>query len=316
MKKKIFYFLFFIFFHISILFSYDYSDKSNIVTNFLWLKFLNLPKNIRPKIGLALGGGGARGLAHIGVLKALEEAKIPIDMIAGTSIGSVIGGLYVSNVELSELENLAEDVEWDKLLDISYISIIKLMLKENFISSEKMEKYLSEKIIDNDFSKTKIPFACIGSDIQTGERIVFKEGDLILAIRASSSIPGLFKPVEYRHRYIVDGGILDNLPADIAKTMGADFVIGVNVQGDFTLNKLKRVMSILNQVISMQGDLIGKNSTNYSDIIINPNVGDIDRMDLKRGKECITIGYLETKNMIEQIKKALITKYFNLIVNN
>jgi NTE family protein len=178
--------------------------------------------NGRPKVGLALGGGVARGLAHIGVLSVLEEASIPIDCIAGTSMGAIIGAAYCAGLEVADLRDIAARTGW---LQVSR----PLLSAGGFVTFTRMERWIEDNVGEFDVGDLAIPFAAVASDLTTGERVVLAEGRLCSAVRASCSVPGFVPPVELNGRLLVDGGITDNIPADVARLLGADYVIGVDI---------------------------------------------------------------------------------------
>lgn len=174
------------------------------------------------KVGLALGGGVARGIAHIGVLSVLEEAGIPIDVIAGTSMGAIIGSAYAAGLSLADLRDIASRTGWS--------SVTKVRLStEGLLCFQRMESWVEETVGDFDVRDLAIPFAAVASDLVTGERVVLWCGRLGTAIRASCSVPGFAAPVHWDGRQLVDGGVTDNVPGDVARMLGADYVIGVDV---------------------------------------------------------------------------------------
>jgi NTE family protein len=178
--------------------------------------------NGRLRIGLALGGGVARGLAHIGVLSVLESAGVPIDCLAGTSMGAIIGASYCAGLTIADLRQIAARTGWFQVSSL-------LPSASGLITFKKMERWVEDNIGDFDIRDLAIPFAAVASDVLSGERIVLSEGRLCTAIRASCSVPGFAPPVEINGRMLVDGGITDNIPADVARLLGADYVIGVDV---------------------------------------------------------------------------------------
>lgn len=207
----------------------------------------------RPKIGLALGGGGAKGAAEVGVLKVLEEAGIHVDYIAGSSIGSIVGGLYAAGYSASELETMFRTQEWLSLLTDRKASLNNEPFKtidgvtyvfgfpvidRNSRSFGVMSGGRIEQVIDSmvsvkgctEFESLKIPFRCVTTDIRTANEVIMSKGVLCKALRASMAIPGIFKPVEHNGRLLVDGGMLNNLPVDVCRQMGADIVIAVDLQ--------------------------------------------------------------------------------------
>lgn len=291
-------------------------SSEEIINDFLWKKFISLPAQTRPKIALVLSGGGSRGLAHIGVLQVLAQEQLPIDIVVGTSVGALVGGLYANGLPIQKIETMAEDIGWGKISNISLASLVRLLITEKLLSSKKMEKYLHKQIGDKRFDELPIKFACVACDIQTGERIIFREGPVIPAMRASATIPGVFQPVEYRHRLLVDGGVVDNQPVDVAWMMGADVVIAVPVLADFTSYQTSNVLLILNQAIYIQGKVMMQAQLEKASLVITPKVGEINLMELWRGKECIDAGMTATRNSLPQIKNFLLKKYFQQILDN
>jgi NTE family protein len=286
-------------------------SEDDFLTDVLWSQFRQAPPEHRPRIGLVLGGGGARGLAHIGVLKVFEEAAVPVDLVVGTSVGAIIGGLYCAGVPVSSLENLASETGWDKLSNISRLSVVRLFLLQNLLSTEKLGKLLGRLMQNKRFDQLERRFACVSTDIRTGERIIFKEGDLEPAVRASATIPGAFNPVEYRHRYLVDGGVVDNLPTDIAKLMGADFVIAVQVQTNPSPRKPSNIMETLAQVIMVQGYETARKREELADFVLRPDVSDVSIFDLGRSKDCVSAGIKGTRGDLVPLMKKILEKAFN-----
>lgn len=182
----------------------------------------------RPLIGVALGSGSARGWAHIGVLQALEAAGIEIDIVCGTSIGALVGGVYASG-KLDEFTN------WVKILDkhiiVRYLDI-NLLTGGGFIEGARLINFLKTKIGDASIEQLPRPFACVASDLETGREIWFDQGSILEAIRCSIAIPGIFTPVRANNRWVVDGGLVNPVPVSLCRAMGADIVIAVNLNGD------------------------------------------------------------------------------------
>jgi NTE family protein len=284
-------------------------DRDTILSDFFWNKFVKLEPVKRPKVALVLGGGGARGLAHIGVLKVLKEEKVPVDIVVGTSIGAIVGALYASEVPMDKIEALGENAGWNKLTNLSNTTILKLFLIEKLISTKKMEVFLNENIGGKKIEDLNIKFACVAADLFTGEKIVFREGDLSLAARASSTIPGLFVPVEFRHRYLVDGGLIDNIPTDVARLMGADIVIAVAVTSDFSKNSISNVYSQLTQALYIQGSVLDRERLKNADLVISPKVSEISTIDLAKSKECIESGVLAARGAMPQRIQSCSNEY-------
>lgn len=283
-------------------------DEERAITDFLWQKTTRLSPPHRPTVALVLGGGGARGLAHIGVLKVFEEEKIPVDMVIGTSVGAIVGAIYAAGVPLSTLESIGETIQWNTISNVGNTSVLSLLLTENLLSTKPMEDFLAATIGNKRFDQLEKSFVCVATDIMTGERVILREGDVGVAARASATIPGLFAPVEYRHRYLVDGGLVDNVPTDIAKSSGADVVIAVSVASDISKNRLDTVMMMLIQAIYIQGREPESAKLMLADLVIRPDVGNVTAVDLDRSRECIDQGVLAARRMVPQIKKFLIDR--------
>ncbi len=258
----------------------------------------------RPRVGLVLGGGGARGAAHIGVLKELERLRIPVDAIAGTSMGAIVGGLYATGVDADELEQLVSSLDWSAALtdeserrDLSFrrkqderefpinfelgLRGTDLLLPKGVIQGQKLDLLLRKLTLSashiSDFDDLPIPFRAIASDIVAGEAVVLDSGDLTMAIRASMSVPGVFAPARVDGRLLVDGGLIGNLPIDVMKTMGVDIIIAVDVE--FPLYKSEELGSVLTISEQMLTILIRKETLRQvdtlgdSDILIRPELG-------------------------------------------
>jgi len=260
------------------------------------------------KIGLALGGGSARGLAHIGVLEVLEEEGIPIDLIAGTSAGAAIGALYAQGKDASLIKDLALDLSWKRLA-----SLVDLALpRTGFIGGKKIKDMLG-LIIGGDikFSDLKIPLACVATDIMTGEEVVIDHGSVLEGIRASISIPVIFTLVRWKGRYLVDGGLVNPVPVSVLKRMGADFIIAVNVTPDITARVQPakdfkpNIINIIMQSMYIGTYLLVGSSLEGADIVIEPQVVHIGASDFHRCQECILQGEWAAKDSMPRIKEQL-----------
>jgi NTE family protein len=228
----------------------------------------------RPKIGLTLSGGGAKGLAHIGILQALDSAGLKIDYITGTSMGSIMGAMYAAGYSGDSIEKISRSIDWSKIFatapDLDHISIEekseydkyalevpfedgKFKIGKGIIEGQELWLKFSEVFQPvyniHDFSKLPIPFKCIGTDLATGEAVEMDHGNIVTCIRASMAIPSVFTPVEYDGKLLVDGGVVDNFPVLNVKNMGADYVIGVSVSGGLlAADKLETALDILLQI--------------------------------------------------------------------
>ncbi len=252
-----------------------------------------------PKIALVLSGGGAKGFAHIGVLKVLEKEGIPIDLIVGTSMGSLVGGIYSLGYTALELETLVKSLNWETTLsdDVSraFLSKNDQMLKQRYIFSLPINGNKKVSLpqgfikgqnvinifcglagnvpVDADFSKFPIPFACVAIDLETGKEVVLKNGFLPTAMFSSMAIPIAFQSSDYKGQLLADGGIVNNFPADVAKQMGADIIIGVDIRNDFfDRENLQSLDNVVNQMIGFF-DLTKKSINNsLCDLIIRPDI--------------------------------------------
>jgi len=267
------------------------------------------------KVGLALGGGSARGLAHIGVLEVLEKGKIPIDMIAGTSAGALIGALYARGSNAGEIKKVVTNMS---LIDRARMIDLALP-KTGLIAGERIKKMLKELIGEVEFGDLKIPFACVATDIVTGEEVVINHGSVVEAVRASISIPAVFTLVKHEGKFLVDGGLSNPVPVSVLKDMAADFTIAVNVipainRRRFLRNKKKaeeenkkepNIFNVLINMIDIANHRLVEGSTSMADIVIEPDTSNIGPSDFNRAREAILKGELAATDAIPKIKKHL-----------
>jgi NTE family protein len=270
------------------------------------------------KIGLALGGGGARGLAHIGVLEVLEKEGIPIDMIAGTSAGAAIGALYAQGKKVSEMKKLARSWDWKQRAQIIDLALPK----SGFIAGKKVKQLLKSIIGDVKFSELKLPFACVATDVITGEEVVINQGSVLEAVRASISMPVIFTVVKQKGRYLVDGALTNPVPVSVLKDMGADFIIAVNVtprlherqkqiylESSATVEPLvikePNILNIIMQIFNITTSQVVEVSLKGADVVIEPRLAGIGLGDFSHINECILEGGLSTIDAILEIKRRL-----------
>ncbi|HJS01036.1 MAG TPA: patatin-like phospholipase family protein [Flavobacterium sp.] len=305
--------------------------KKSILLLLIFFSGLSLfaQKKDRPKIGLVLSGGGAKGFAHIGVLKVIEEAGVKIDYIGGTSMGAVVGGLYAAGYNAAQLDSIFKTTDFDELLN-DYIP----RQTKNFYEKRNDEVYalvlpfnkyrigipdalskgvynfnLLSRVTRNvrhvrDFNKLPIPFLCIGSDIETGEQVVLNKGNLARAMIASSAFPSLFSPVEYQDRFLVDGGVVNNYPIDEIRKLGADIIIGVDVQNDLLdRNALNDATKILVQITNLHSIDKMKENILKTDIYIRPDIKEYGVMSFDRGNEIISKGEEAAFSVFERLKQ-------------
>lgn len=280
------------------------STEERLLLDYFWERYLALPQAERPKVALVLGGGGARGLAHAGVLEVFEEEGVPVNMVVGTSVGALIGSLYAAGLPVSAIVDMAEHMSWGRLISFK-------LSPAGLYSTKKMEDYIRKHIEDKRFDELKIPFACVAVDIRNGEKLIFRDGPVALAVRASATMPGLFQPVEYRHRLLLDGGVVDNLPCDVAQLMGADIIIAIDVTAQVGLVNPDNALHVLSQVIYIRGNFLSEEQIKLADIVINPEVKDITVAELNRGAECVDKGRVAARKMISEVKKRILNEVWD-----
>lgn len=288
-------------------YKYLYSIKNiiNLICYCLLLSLLvscaSTPKEIstskQAQIAVVLGAGASKGFAHIGVLKVLDSHKIPIHMIVGTSVGSFVGSLYAYGYSPYELQTIAFAIQKDDVADY-------IMPDNGFIKGEKLESFVNNKLKYTPIDKFKIPFYAVATNIQTGEEMVFGRGNAGKAVRASCSIPGIFKPVNIGDKYYVDGGVVNPLAADVARRYGADVVIAVDISSSFGSAAPTGTVETIMQAIDIMYNKIAAIQLKNADVVIKPKVGHIGSSDFTRRHEAIMEGEkaaVEAMPVINQI---------------
>jgi len=267
----------------------------------------------RKRVGLALSSGAARGLAHIGVLAALEKKGIPIDMIAGTSIGAIVGAFYAAGKDIDQIKEAVTALNRPQLASLADFTIPT----SGFIKGKRLTRWLKSVIGSVNFEDLEIPFACAATDINTGEGVVIKQDSVAEAVRASASMPIIFTPSKWQGKYLVDGGLVDPIPVRVLREMGADLVIAVNVVpyiGDKIqkadadgLKRLKEpnMISVLIRMMYIIGYQAALAGLREADVVIAPNVANIRPDNFNRARECILQGERATQRAIPKIKMAL-----------
>ncbi len=240
------------------------------------------------KIGLALGAGGARGLIHIGILKVLIENKIPINFIAGSSIGALIGGFYCAGFSIDKIEEIAIDTDWKDLFSLFFDPDFK----SGLISGEKIKNFLEYYLGDKKIENCLIPFRAIATDLSSGDYYVIDKGKLSTAIRASISIPFIFAPVKINNKMLVDGGISLPVPVDVVRKMGADFVIAVNLSNyNFSLKGHYNILEVADYSLKILEYNLAKFNVKNADFVINVNLPyEVKWYDFLNAQEKIKIG--------------------------
>ena len=256
----------------------------------------------RPRIGLVLGGGAARGFAHVGVIRALEQEKIPIDLVVGTSVGSLIGALYAHEKNSFELEWTAFSLEKDDLLDY-----VLLSASMGPVKGERLEAFVNKKVPVANIESLKIPFSAVATDLNRGTRVVLDRGPLARAIRASCAIPGVFQPVEHQGRLLVDGGVVDNLPVAVAREKGADIVIAVDISQNVTNFNITNLVDVTLQSVNIMFSENVSQGRRSADILISPAVGTVAMMDFTQKKRLMQAGIEAGQQAAPAIRAAIET---------
>lgn len=251
-----------------------------------------------PKIVVALGGGGARGFAHIGVLQVLQEAGIKIWGITGTSMGALIGGIYAVGTDLHYLERLAEYFKWEDLIDLHLPNL-------GLIDGSKVESLIRLLTRNQQIEDLFLKYWAVATDLITGSEVIFKTGPLTPAIRASISIPGIFIPVEYQGRILVDGGVVSGVPSQAARRMGGDLVIAVNVGFDHTHVQVNNIFDVMIKVIDIMGNRLDYLQSGYADLTIKPELGPIGPLSFYRARDSIRIGKKAAAAALPDLQKLI-----------
>jgi NTE family protein len=254
----------------------------------------------RPKVALVLSGGASRGFAHIGVIKVLEAEHIHIDYIVGTSAGSLTGAMYAYYGNAAKLEKAAWGMTQDDIFDFSLPNILVGVVK-----GDSLVRFIRSRIPVRNIEDLSIPFAAVATDLVTGEKVVFKKGSISTAVRASTSIPGIFKPLIIGKQILVDGGVVDNVPVDVARAMGADVVIAVDVSSGTYNNNIENVIDVIMQTFNIMGNEISKYQIKEADVVIRPNVSGVGMIDFSKKSKLIAEGERAARSALPAIRKAI-----------
>ena len=252
-----------------------------------------------PAIGVALGGGFARGIAHIGVLKVLEEEGIPVRVVTGTSVGALMGAAYCSGVSLAELEELAHNVR--------FTTFARWTLSRcGFASNDRMISFLTRILKVKTFEELRIPLGVTATDFNTGEGVVFHSGSIIDPVRASCAYPGMFLPVEIRGRYLVDGMLSHPVPTRPLREMGADRVLAVHLKGTWAKGGPPRhLFDVIGQSFAIAQDAMSSLWREAADVVIEPDVAGFAYDDFKRAADLVRVGELAMRKALPEVRKWL-----------
>lgn len=251
---------------------------------------------------LVLGGGGARGLSNLGVLKGLAKhfqfAEFPFDMIIGTSIGSLLGAAFSLGFSLAEIEKEALSFSWQGIVDVGFHAA-------GLVKGDRFEKFIDEVVGEKGFEDMKIPFGLTTTDLNTGEDHLHTSGDLVKLIRASCSWPGIFSPVEINDKKLVDGGVRNSIPVKFAKKEGAGFIVAVNPGFSISGQKINNVFKALIQSVQIMGEELNDYQSKLANIVIKPELGNVDQFDFAKAKYIIEQGEIAVEENIRIIKREL-----------
>lgn len=259
-------------------------------------------RNERPRVGLALSGGAARGIAHVGVLRVLLEHQIPIDFVAGTSAGSLVAAALAGGLSLGEIETLARGLRWR---DMGRMTLSRLGIQSN----ARMEEFVRERLPVTRFEDLKIPLAVVATDLRSGMAVVMSgEGDVAFAVRASCAVPGWYVPVtDEKNRQLVDGGLVANVPTDAVRALGADVVIAVDVnsEGAKFVGPPQSVFGVMFQAMLVIQRTAATHQLQDADVVIRPRVGHLRWDEVTRADEFITAGEEAARTTVERIKELI-----------
>lgn len=251
-----------------------------------------------PKIALALGGGAARGFAHVGVIKALEAQGIAADIVVGTSAGSVVGALYAAGYNGFEIQGLALQMEDGQLNDWS-------LPNRGFLKCEALQDFVNQAVRRRTLEKLPRLFAVVATDLRSGEMVVFRTGDTGMAVCASSAVPGLFQPIAINGRDYVDGGLVSPVPVRVARSLGADFVIAVDISDKPKYGKTESMLDVMLQTFTIMGQTISHNELPDADIVISPKTDGLSSTDMKDRHRAVLEGEKAVAAVLPELKARL-----------
>jgi NTE family protein len=252
------------------------------------------------KIALVLGAGSSKGFAHIGALKVLEMNHVPINMVVGTSVGSAVGSLYAYGYDAFQLQRISFAIEKGDIVDF----IIPLPTN-GFIRGEKLEEFINKTLNNTPIEKLKVPFYAVATDIQNGQEVVFGSGNTGQAVRASCSIPGIFRPVQIGDRMYVDGGVVSPVAVDAARRLGADIVIAVDISGGIDHTKPESTMATIFQTFNIMYAKLSDIQLAHADVVIRPKVDYIGSSDFSKRHEAILEGEKAAMGALPQIMQII-----------
>lgn len=256
-----------------------------------------------PKVALVLGGGAARGFAHIGVIQALEESGIPIDMVVGTSAGSVVAALHASGKSGTELQRIALSME-----EASFSDWRLPLFTPGVIKGEALARFIRAQVDAKQIQDLPIRLGIVATDLQSGQGILFQRGDVAMAVRASSAIPAVFQPVSISGHEYVDGGLVAPVPVSYARQMGAEVIIAVDISAAPQANASQDSFQILMKTFAIMGSSINRFELRDADVVVKPSLQGLSSTSFSSRKEAITAGYQSMLSMLGKLRNAIQTK--------
>jgi NTE family protein len=252
---------------------------------------MNRSRNIT--VALALGGGSVLGAVHVGVLKAFDERRIKIKSISGTSAGAIVASLYAFGVSPKKIEKIVLEFEWKNLSSLT-------LSKYGILSNQKIGEMIKRNIGDKNIEDAKIPLCMVATDITTGEKVVLDKGSVSDSVMATTCVPGIFVPIELGGRFLVDGGIVENIPLSCLRDKNVDYVIGVDLICEHAYKRPNNVIEILYNSFNFLVKTNKRIQTKEADILIKPKLSNFNAIDMSQMKDLIEIGYEEAKKVIEK----------------
>ncbi len=252
------------------------------------------------RVGVALGAGAARGIANLGVLQVLQEEQIPIDVIAGTSAGAVVGSLYAAGTDLAMLSRMAIELDWNDLASLT-------ITRRGLVSSEKIHTMLRMLTKDKNFEELPIPTAVVATDLLSGEEVVLASGPIADGVRASLSIPGIFVPVELDGRLLVDGALVNRVPTDVCRKMGANFIIAVDVGWAPLRGRVRGLPDVIFRTIDILGRQVSVERLE-ADVLLKPDLGNVTVTQLNRAEEIMEKGREAALASLDKLKRSLVAR--------
>ncbi len=259
---------------------------------------------VPPKLGIALGGGGARGFSEVGVLRVLEQEKIPVSFVAGTSVGSLVGAMYADTGRVLDAEFHAVAATDEDLFDYAALSI----LSGGFVKGEKLETFLVKRLKHRNIEDFAIPYAAVATNLRTGKTVLFDRGSAARAVHASAAIPGVFVPVEIAGETYVDGGVTNPIPVDVVRARGCDVVIAVAIPAAVPRTTPRTPIEVAFHAVTVMSAEIGRLRAREADVVITPDVGDVAYDDFTQKKRLIEAGEAAARQALPAIRAAIAAK--------